>query len=149
MTTMTDTGVRKRTDARFDQARYRANLSRLVKKFTLKDPGDQDWMNDPARPMRCAGVLANGVLPDEAFFPVEVDDRRWQATAELLCDRCPVKADCLAYGYKYGYPGLWGGHLITQRELDERRARERVERRQRREAAGHPPVETHRSVNEG
>ena len=60
-------------------------------------PGDVSWMEDAT----CAQV---GPL-DHAFFP---DRGRTPSQALELCQACPVRAQCLAFGLDEPH-GIWGG----------------------------------------
>ena len=54
----------------------------------------------------------------ELFFPVgeRGPARRQAAEAVLVCRRCLVTAECLAWALQTGQlEGVWGGHTATER----------------------------------
>lgn len=56
----------------------------------------------------------------ELFFPVShvgTANRKQIERARAVCDRCPVKADCLTYALDHGLThGIWGG--VTEQSRD-------------------------------
>jgi len=67
---------------------------------------------DHAAWMQRAACRGNG--PD-TFFP---SGRADAAVARLICDSCPVKAECLDYATRNGdLTGIWGGTSEKQRRL--------------------------------
>jgi hypothetical protein len=82
------------------------------KRKDMRDRHDMDWQEDAA----CASVLKD---PDPeldlAFFPGRNRaDIRWIEVREKFCRGCPVREECLEYGLKYRYPGIWGGEIINK-----------------------------------
>lgn len=53
----------------------------------------------------------------ELFFPANEDNELYVAPARMICWRCPVAADCLAFavGSRQRH-GVWGGLTTSERE---------------------------------
>lgn len=82
--------------------------------LTEYDPAE--WMRDAA----CKG--RNG---DGKFFPTLGENHKWEA-AKAICERCPVRRECLEYALRnVQHFGVWGG--TTERERKHIRKRRRVE----------------------
>lgn len=88
---------------------------------SLRAPGRRagdDWQDDPQRACRDQ--------PSELFFPVEVEPETGEEiepaypppAAKAVCNRCPVRADCLEFALatNQGY-GVWGGMSSYERGL--------------------------------
>jgi WhiB family redox-sensing transcriptional regulator len=79
------------------EARTAAAAQFLAELFTGEDSSNCDWMSDAL----CAQV------DPEAFFPGKGDGGK---EAKKICQRCPVRTDCLMYGAVFGAEyGIWGG----------------------------------------
>lgn len=116
------------------EAQRRLNIKRLVKRHVPKGD-DTRWMLGKTKDTapRCGGILVSGVIPDTAVFPQTNEDRMWTVVRDTMCDGCPVRARCKAFGISNEYPGLWGGELISQRGIERRRKERRREAREARE----------------
>lgn len=61
--------------------------------------------------------------PDVLFFP-RYDSPSSTAAAIAICDRCPVKPECLEWALKHDEVGVWGGTSeATRRSLKRPRTR--------------------------
>lgn len=70
---------------------------------------DRSWLDDA----RCKGV------DPEQFFVRGVAQSR---PAVRICDRCPVKEECLSYALEHDIDfGIWGGLTERQRRTFQRR----------------------------
>src|SRR5690606_36354014 len=88
--------------------------------INFRPSGDYSWQ----RYARCADAGTAMMFPHDADFP-------GIARAKALCERCPVRALCLAEAQERGERfGIWGG--LTP---DERREARRRERRSSRKSA--------------
>ncbi len=58
--------------------------------------------------------------PSGMFFPTDSDDL--PVACERLCERCPVRKECLDHGLAHEPEGIWGGMTANQR----RRMRKRL-----------------------
>jgi WhiB family redox-sensing transcriptional regulator len=76
---------------------------------TVVAVGREAWVGDAAC-RRFAGLFVN--LSHEA-----PDDRQErERLAKLLCARCPVRGECLAYALRVREPlGIWGGLNESER----------------------------------
>lgn len=75
-------------------------------------------------------------IDDGTIFQAFGDTDAWYDEARSICERCPIKADCLAHALenKERY-GMWGGTTPI-----ERRRVERADRRRRlKEKRSHEP----------
>ncbi len=70
-----------------------------------------EWMSRTPGPA-CAGILSDGDAKDEDFFPTKESDTSWHNTRLEFCAKCPVKSECLLFGMKNCYTGLWGGWIL-------------------------------------
>lgn len=58
------------------------------------------------RPAWMTRAACRGVSTDVFYPPVG----RRTAPAKAICDRCPVRSDCLSWAHLHGEPdGIWGG----------------------------------------
>jgi WhiB family transcriptional regulator, redox-sensing transcriptional regulator len=65
-----------------------------------------EWFRDAA----CRGQ------PISVFFPRPGEPGEPYSDAKQLCDRCPVRSECLAYALETNAVGFWGGTSRYQRE---------------------------------
>lgn len=74
-------------------------------------------------------AACQAVDPD-LFFPMSATNpaRRELAAAKAVCERCPVRAECLQYALAAGQvQGIWGGTSEEERRLlRQRRAKARA-----------------------
>lgn len=75
----------------------------------ILDEDDTEWMSQAA----CAGMNTNDFYPENAGT---VDS----LNAQLVCWRCPVRTDCLAYALRHNETGIWGGYTQPQRQREMR-----------------------------
>jgi WhiB family redox-sensing transcriptional regulator len=66
------------------------------------------------------GACNNPYVDYTVFFP-PYDSPSGNAAAKKICDRCPVKAQCLAWALKYDEMGIWGGTGEADRRAIKRR----------------------------
>jgi WhiB family redox-sensing transcriptional regulator len=73
-----------------------------------------DWMSRGA----CHGE------DPELFFPIgeTLAALRQADTAKMVCGRCGVRAQCLAYVQGTDHEGIWGGTTVRERAAAQRRA---------------------------
>jgi hypothetical protein len=137
MNTTGESTVEERIAAlpRQTEKQRRANIGRLLKRYALKNNTTMNWMKDPKRLPRCGGVLVSGAIPDTMVHPTDANDRLHKVFINMACSNCPLTVECYEFGIKNDYPGVWGGKLITQAEIDKRRATARQKRREQRVAA--------------
>lgn len=83
--------------------------------------GDLQWLGGIPR---FDGRALCAETDPELFFP-EVGENTTSVKARQVCNRCEVKAECLAWALKNPVAGVWGG--TTERE---RRNMTRYERRE-------------------
>lgn len=73
-----------------------------------------DWPKLPAWMANASCAEVGG----DAWFPTKggSNERADARAAQLICRRCPVRAECLTFGIENsdGY-GIWGGILPKQR----------------------------------
>jgi WhiB family redox-sensing transcriptional regulator len=83
-----------------------------------------DWRDQSeCRATRLDGTPVHDI---EDFFPAgntSKGDLLRIATAKEICERCPVKAKCLAWSLEHREPfGIWAGLTEQERALELRRA---------------------------
>lgn len=62
--------------------------------------------------------------PPEIFFPENVYTNRFDIMrAKMICDGCPVKAECLTQAITNDEYGIWGGTTREERRSMRRRLR--------------------------
>ena len=72
------------------------------------DEGVMDWQSRAA----CIGEDPTLFDPSRTTKPGAKDRKRvWQA--KDICQGCPVKNECLAFGAKHRYYGVFGGEYIA------------------------------------
>lgn len=78
---------------------------------------------------RTAYMPGLGVMPGEwvdyaacvgspaRFFPLpsDVGSTSWMVPALRLCQRCPVRSECLQHAVEHNEQGIWGGTYHTER----------------------------------
>lgn len=109
--------------------------------MNMNMPGGDDGMRWASRPdlrPACDGVVMADSRLDAAFFPDTAEDaRRSPGVITRYCVVCPVMAECLECAITNDYVGVWGGQLITRRDVALRRERLTTERRRRRLQSDH------------
>lgn len=85
----------------------------------------------PWRIFDAPGWMAKGLCVTEAYPDLWFPDTPGRTTDEVkqavrICDRCPVRAECLAYAERHGEGGIWGG--LTEQQRAERAGRRRPKR---------------------
>ena len=71
------------------------------------------------RSAACAGEDAAMFYPD-----AERSERDYITDAKAVCDRCPVRQQCLDYALGHDEVGVWGGTITSERKaMLRRRAR--------------------------
>lgn len=67
----------------------------------------QSWVDE--------ALCAAERVPTKVFFP-EVTGPKAALEARLVCRRCSVRDECLAYALKNNEVGIWGGKNDEQRK---------------------------------
>jgi len=70
-------------------------------------------------------AACRGADPSLFFAPSYFEKRHEEAVARRICDRCPVRVDCLEFALEIREPhGFWGGmNELERRQLLRERAR--------------------------